>query len=344
MKVCFFADASSIHTRRWIKYLKKREYDICLITPAVPHIEEIKGVNIYRIHYFHSLDTIVLYSCYIKWLIHKMKPDILHGIFLSNCGFYAALSGFQPFLVTALGSDVLVAPEKSSRRLGQVKYTLKKARVVTVDAHMLKRKLVEMNYPEAKIRTVLFGVESSLLLLGRKNRNSQILSCRSLDPLYNVDIIIKAYLEAKKTLCSSKLVVVGDISQRPELYCNDPNIEYHQPMPFNELTKCMINSELFISIPSTDASSVSLLEAMAVGVFPIVSDIPANREWIKDGYNGLLVPPRDPHVLADRIIEAMKKPTLREKAFRINKKIIKRKALFENNMQKLEKIYRNLVK
>jgi glycosyltransferase involved in cell wall biosynthesis len=45
----------------------------------------------------------------------------------------------------------------------------------------------------------------------------------------------------------------------------------------------------FISIPGSDATSISLLEAMSAGCIPIVSDLPANREWIINGENGIIV-------------------------------------------------------
>lgn len=44
----------------------------------------------------------------------------------------------------------------------------------------------------------------------------------------------------------------------------------------------LYKNDVFISIPSSDSTSVSLLEAMCCGLFPIVSDLPANREWIHD--------------------------------------------------------------
>ena len=39
----------------------------------------------------------------------------------------------------------------------------------------------------------------------------------------------------------------------------------------------------------SDSVSVSLLEAMAHGCIPLLSDLPANREWVGDGDNGLVI-------------------------------------------------------
>jgi L-malate glycosyltransferase len=45
----------------------------------------------------------------------------------------------------------------------------------------------------------------------------------------------------------------------------------------------------FVSLPQSDSVSVSVLEAMAHGCIPILSDLPANRELVRDGDNGLIV-------------------------------------------------------
>ena len=56
--------------------------------------------------------------------------------------------------------------------------------------------------------------------------------------------------------------------------------------------------------------SVSLLEAMASGAFPVVTDIPANREWICDRKNGMLVATRNEIALAGEIVEAIRNKDL----------------------------------
>lgn len=47
-------------------------------------------------------------------------------------------------------------------------------------------------------------------------------------------------------------------------------------------------ADMYISVSKSDGSSLSLLEAMAIGVPPIVTDNPANNEWIENGISGYL--------------------------------------------------------
>lgn len=50
---------------------------------------------------------------------------------------------------------------------------------------------------------------------------------------------------------------------------------------------------------------MSLLEAMACGCIPIVSDLPSLREWVVDGVNGRLVPVGDVDALARAMLETV---------------------------------------
>ena len=66
-------------------------------------------------------------------------------------------------------------------------------------------------------------------------------------------------------------------------------------------------------------------QAMSYGCIPIVSNIPANTEWIEDKINGLYY-------------ERSKIPEFLCNAFRINREIIRERAIWSNNIKKFVKI------
>ena len=81
-----------------------------------------------------------------------------------------------------------------------------------------------------------------------------------------------------------------------------------------------------VSISAHDGTPNSLLEAMAIGCFPIAGDIESLREWIVPGVNGLLVEPDKAQALAEALVLALQHPALREKAAEINRAIIQERA------------------
>jgi glycosyltransferase involved in cell wall biosynthesis len=54
----------------------------------------------------------------------------------------------------------------------------------------------------------------------------------------------------------------------------------------------------YFSLPKTDSVSVSVLEAMAHGCVPVLSDLAANRELVQDGKNGVIAGPDAASVVA----------------------------------------------
>ena len=59
-------------------------------------------------------------------------------------------------------------------------------------------------------------------------------------------------------------------------------------IPQAEIHRWYRKADLYVSPSHVDGSSVSLMEAMASGTPPLVSDIPANREWVREDANGWL--------------------------------------------------------
>jgi len=110
-----------------------------------------------------------------------------------------------------------------------------------------------------------------------------------------------------------------------------------------ELIELLAKAQLNISIPDSDSTSVTLLESMACGSFNIVSNIPANTEWIQDNYNGLVINEINEKTLKSAMKNAILNEELRQKALAINKDIISSKALWENNMKYVEEEYLKLI-
>ena len=79
---------------------------------------------------------------------------------------------------------------------------------------------------------------------------------------------------------------------------------------------------------------------MASGAFPVLTDIPANREWIFDGENGLLVPIDQEKLLAEKIVQAIRNQDLRERSMDRNFCLIKEKALWPVTIAKTKEIYK----
>ena len=91
-----------------------------------------------------------------------------------------------------------------------------------------------------------------------------------------------------------------------------------------ELSGILASHDVYVSCTPRDGTSNSLLEALASGLFPVVSDIPANRPWVADTRTGLLFPPGDDARLADALERALCSPGLRTAAAAPGRALVER--------------------
>ena len=103
------------------------------------------------------------------------------------------------------------------------------------------------------------------------------------------------------------------------------------------------DARVFVSVPMSDATSISLLEAMGHGCLPVLSNLPANLEWVLDGINGAIVEDlgRLGCALKTQLRQAGDNARLASAAA-LNRQLVEAKGLYRQNMQRFAQIYREL--
>jgi hypothetical protein len=110
------------------------------------------------------------------------------------------------------------------------------------------------------------------------------------EPVYDLPALIAGVRPALERRPERALVIAGDGSRRGALerLARDTlpagRFEFvgaaRAPAP---LAALLGRAEIYLSASRSDSTSVSLLEAMACGAVPVVSDIEGNREWVGEG-------------------------------------------------------------
>ena len=347
MRICFLGDGSSVHILRWINFFKKRNHDTHLITFSNADIE---GVKVHKVgnlvakqeggnwQYIKSISE-------IKRLIKAINPDIINAHYVTSYGFLAALSNFRPLVVTAWGSDILVTPKKNLAYKFITKFALNKADLITSDSYYMTDEIKKLT--KTRSITVPMGVEKDLCFKERTQRNNEpvILSLRTVNKNSNIDIIVKAFsiLVKDKGYKDARLIIandgpeMGNIKYLIEQSGIKTNVEIKGFVTREELLNLLLSANLYVSIPTSDSTSVTLLEAMACGITSIVSDIPANNEWIQDGINGLVLRQIKDDKLAELMEKVLKDDRLIERSESFNRNIILKRAIWQENMEFVEK-------
>jgi len=380
MHLCYMGNFESIHLKRWIKHFIERGHQVSLLSYSGEAVQ-MEGLKIHSLlengsgdiqrlpsnpspsrtrewAHHHLPFGLLVAKMALKWLRHgirkkleEIQPDILHGHFLVEHGFFAAITGFSPLAVSAWGSDLLVHPKRSLFDKCLMRYAVSRSALVHVASPFMVTELEEMGISHGNIVSANLGVGEDLLDVQTQSTagRSVLVSTRKMGSVYNPATIIRAMKLVSKDhpQILLKLLGEGPLSKDLQLLVSQlslqANIQFLGFLPAKEVVQILSEADLFLSTSLSDSASIALLEAMAVGVLPIVSDIAGNREWITDGVNGFLVDPHDSDALAERITLALKRVDWRREVCQQNKEIVKRRALRKNQMDIVEQAYRELL-
>lgn len=349
MKICYIANASSPHTWKWANYFISRGDDVHIIS----HEDyNLKGATVHYIDY--SLKKFLKYKKIVHKKIDEIAPDVLHSHQFNDCALYGVTYKKLPTIVSAWGSDILLTPEKNWILKLIVKYTIRNSSVITSDAIDVTNRIIEFGGNANNIYTFPMGIESEILdyknCIDVNKNELTILSDRRLEKLYNIDVVIKGFKLAVSEFDNLKLIIAATGNEEDNLkkltteLALDKKVEFTGRYNQEQLGNMLKNSDVFISIPSSDATSVSLLEAMGCGLYPVLSDLPANREWIIDKENGMIINSITELDVKNAILICAKNKDDMKKQSKVNIDIIKDKALWENNIKVVEEIYENISK
>ena len=332
-KYLLLADANSPHVLKWVKELVKY-FDIYIISLNGYSDDILKYISKDKLFVLNKRViakggnyNLIFKVFKIRKLIKKINPNYVNAHYLSSYGFLAAISksvSSNTILIQSTwGSDVLLEPFSNIVRKKVAQYSLKRADYVTSDSLHISD-VIESLVEKKEVLTFSFGFDA--IEKNNFKKEKIIFSNRALKDFYNIDKVLKWFA---KQLSDYRLIIANDGIERVNLeklskdLLVENRVEFVGFLNANDMKKYYQQSQYFISIPNSDGTAVSLLESMMYGCIPIVSNIPANREWILDSVNGV-------YFYEDLMLENI---LIEEDFDKINFKILQRKALFPKSIE-----------
>ena len=369
----FDSSYRGVFIKRLAQLLQEDGYEISLVTPKIykgsHYFEKLNGLRVYRFPFFARNKLLIQYERipYVRMILFfitgffltvfaavKNRCCLIHAHWAIPTGVIGALVGVllrKPLIVTIHGSDLRMAMDKSFLLRKLFLYVCRRARHVTCVSEVQKREIEQLGIAREKISVFPMGIDESFLEAGRsrerdlKHRPFTILSNRNLLPIYNVSLLIRAIPVVIREEPKARFIIAGEGPEREHIEKQAENlnvrtsIQFLGRIPHEKMPNILGQTDIYVSTSLHDGTSISLLEAMGSGAFPIVTDIPANREWIVNGENGFLVPTDEEDVLANRIIDAIRNQAMLEKSRKDNRVIVEEKAVWRVNIKQVKEVY-----
>lgn len=345
-RVLVLADSRSFHTERYVHALRERDCHVLLASLEKGGTHHFALKHRGFIGAFHY----VLASSELIGLVKKFHPDIINPHFASGYGFTTALSQVRkvaPVMLHLWGSDILIVPNKSIIHRQKTAYALSHSDYIIGDSqHILDQSGKLARLPESKI--IPWGIDWADLELHKPDYTignpARIIVPRPHEHVYNNPFLLRALaglvkegrIELAFPNWGSKL---GDFKSLATDLA-DNRISFYDKMTRQEFLSYMSRFDLYLSGAISDSSPASLIEAMGLGLIPVVADIPGVREWMSHESGYLYQPYQTSHlvetmktVLAGGDHEAKRKTNLAR---------VKREAIFEGNIDQTLKLMKEL--
>lgn len=359
MKILYFSLGYSTHDHRFLKAISDGGHEVFFVqlegnqrqveSRSVPeHVQQViwkGGREPFR------WGNLLKLTLDFRRLTKEIKPDLIHAGPIQTCAFIATLSGFHPVLTMSWGFDLMDDAHKNQWSEWITHYVFRNTDFFTSDANVTRDMAVKYGMKPDKTIVFPWGVDLEHFSPNSElvTRTSFTLFCnRAWETRYGVDVLARAFVKVAQQKDNVDLILLGGGSQAAHIRKILQNggvlerVTFGGQVSQTDLPRWYHMADLYISPSHVDGSSVSLMEALACGLPCLVSDIPANREWVVEDENGWLFRDGDADHLAEKILAAMNQREKLPEVGRASRRSAEMRADWKKNADVLMNAYRKI--
>ncbi len=352
MKIALISDIRTVHAQRWATSIAKKEDELIVISIAPGVIDgcmvyNLRMLNEKGIRFFTFIKK--LRYIFLSWIILlKARPDIVHVHFLRPDISTLSYLFFKNTIISVWGNDIIDDKKPSMLKHIYRKIALKRAKKITATTEYLAKQT--QKYCKGKeIKIIPFGVDLNRFKSYKKETKTvtHVGFVKHLMEKYGPHILIEAVKFIKNDVV---VYLVGDgymkgfLEKLIKKY-NLKNVFLKGFIDNNELPKFLNNIDIFVmpSIYKSETFGVAAIEAQAMEIPVIASDIGGISEAVKNGITGILVTPNDPIALAKAIDRLIDDKELYQKLSGGCRKYVESRFNWEKNVISVIDLYNKIV-
>jgi glycosyltransferase involved in cell wall biosynthesis len=323
---------------------------------------KVKLVDVSRFKYLPKLFRWLIFGYETISYVRRIKPDIVFSQGIQGQGLFAVLSKVRPVLLMPWGSDWAIVANKNIIMRLWSRYVVNRADLIQIDCEVGKGVILELSKGKVKPDDIWVfpqGIDLSIVKLIpdiRKTLRQELgwmdkkilIITRKFKSVYGIDIFLKALSMIVQQDRDVRAIIVGFGPLEHELKSLSISLGLKEFVKFTgrvnrwELVNYLNVADIYVSTSYSDGTSLSLLEALVVGLPAVVTDVPANLEWVRDGYNGFIAKRGDHKDVEEALLKLLKNvelwPIFRER----NIMLAKKKADWDKNFEKFVRMFEAL--
>ncbi len=291
-------------------------------TPKQNYIENI-FIKRFKVNNFPNLGGKYIFSFFIwsikiiYWLVKNSNKfdiiHIIHGRLHSVPAIFAAKILKKPVLVK-LGRggekyfDINVVNNKKIIGPFFAKFILRNVSGWIANSKLIEDDLKKYNIDEVNIHKIYNGINIKNIRINKFRKEKTFVVVGRLEEEKCCEQIINIFSKIPENF-NAKLIFLGDGSQQKYLESLTDKLNQTHRIIFkgasDNVKKYLTNSDFYLSASVSEGMSNSLLEAMALGIPALVSNVSGIEEIIIDNKNGFIFEPLDEKGLYEKLINAI---------------------------------------
>ncbi len=275
-----------------------------------------------------------------KKLLNIIKPDLTIAFRTQNEGYILALAGLHPVVLFTQGSDFIYMANRHLLHAYLTRIAVQRMDALMADCYRDIKLAKHYGLPLDMPTQVLpgnGGVDLSKFKPGiaAEQRKRWVVYPRGYVPYMKLDTFLASikvlqklseYHDVQYTLLASASVVSVMQEMVSKYGLDMDKIDVQTYLPEDQLVNLLQQAAVIVSPSLTDGTPNTMLEAMACGAFPIMSDLESIREWIHHGDNGFVFDPNNVEQLTHCLKLALDNNLLRQRAQKKNLRIVQERA------------------
>jgi len=316
-------------------------------------------VDVGRFGYLPKVLRWLIFGYQVASRVRKIKPDVILSQGIQVHGLLSLLSGIRPVLLMPWGTDWAITAHKNVAMRMLSRYVVNRVDLVQIDCEVGKRTVLELSGGKLKPEKIWVFPQGIELDIFNPRPNARqvfreklrwhdkkiLVMTRQLKTIYGVDVFIRALEIVIREQPDVRALIVGEGPLEAELkdltarlgLCD--HVKFIGRVDREELVNYLNAADIYVSTSYSDGTSLCLLEAMATGLPAVVTDVPANLEWIENGKNGFTARRGDPREVADALVKLIKDSSLCDTFGAHNLVIARERADWDKNFEKILEMF-----
>ncbi len=294
--------------------------------------------------------------------LRRKKYRIVHTHLFDRQGRVAAFLAGIPIVITTyhlvtdwdttggIASKALVYIDSLTSRLND--------RIIAVSEEVKRNAIVKGNIPRERIVTVLNGIDVESYRTddgaGRLRKDLDLEGKRVLLAIGRLVeqkghvYLVQAARLIRETCPEVAVLIVGEgpLEKRLEEEIRENRLDDCVRLlgPRRDIANLFALSEVFVMPSLFEGLPITLLEAMAARKPIVATEVEGIRETLENGYDSLLVPPKDPRSLADALTRILSDKELRDSVSSGAETKAREKFDIRHHVKQVEDIYLELAR